>query len=168
MWDAERVRFEFDQRFAADPDRVVGVYLDESFWSGLGELSTTRPPRVIDLQRRGDRAQVRLHWTLSVDLPRDAARFIDPDAVAWVEVTTWDLRTRTASVAFEPDQAARLLRASASASVNGSADASVRSIRGELRVKIPLLGHKIEPVIVDGIREHLDEEAAAVTARLGG
>ncbi len=53
----------------ATPDEVVAVYLDEEFWTGLSELSTTAPPTVLDLTRTGDRAVVRLHWVLSVELP---------------------------------------------------------------------------------------------------
>jgi hypothetical protein len=166
LWDAGPVKFEFEQRFPADPDAVVEVYLDEGFWSGLSDLSTTRPPTVVDLRRSGDRAVVRLHWTLSVDLPREAARFIDPDDVAWLEVTTWDLRSRRATVAFEPDQAAGLLKASATAAVAPTDGGTVRTVDGDLRVRIPLLGHKVEPVIVEGVGDHLEEEAGAVAARL--
>ncbi len=167
MCDATGVRFEFDQQWQANPDEVVAVYLDEEFWTGLSELSTTAPPTVLDLTRTGDRAVVRLHWVLSVELPREAARFIDPDDVAWTEVTTWELQKRSATVEFLPDQAAGLLRASASAAVEQTADGSRRAVTGDLRVRIPLLGHKVEPAIVDGVGDHLEAEAAAVAARLG-
>ena len=33
-------------------------------------------------------------------------------------------------------------------------------------MRIPLLGHKVEPAIVDGVGDHLEEEAGAVAARL--
>jgi hypothetical protein len=105
---------------------------------------------------------------LTVDLPREAARFIDPDDVAWVEVTEWDLSARSATVDFQPDQAAGLLRASAEAALRPDGADAVRTVSGELKVRIPLLGHKVEPVIVEGVGDHLDEEAAAVAARLQG
>jgi hypothetical protein len=161
------VRFAFEQRWDVTADAVLEVYLDESFWSGLDGLSTTARPEVLGIERRGDRAEVRLHWVLSVDLPREAARFIDPDDVAWTEVTTWDLSTRRASVAFRPDQAAGLLHAGADTVLRADGDASVRSVTGELKVRIPLVGRKVEPVIVEGVGDHLAEEAAAVAARLG-
>lgn len=164
--DAVRVKFGFEQRWAAPPDDVIEVYLDESFWTGLSDLSTTAPPEVLGIERRGDRAVVRLHWILSVELPKEAARFIDPDDVAWIEVTTWDLPRRHASVEFHPDQAAGLLHASADAALGVDGAGSLRSISGELKVRIPLLGRKVEPVIVEGVGEHLDEEAAAVAGRL--
>lgn len=164
--DATQVRFGFEQRWTATVDEVVEVYLDESFWTGLGDLATTAAPTVLELSRRGDRAVVRLHWVLDVELPRQAARFIDPDRVAWVEETDWDLRMRTARVRFLPDQAAGLLRASASAQLLGDGADAVRRIEGDLTVRIPLLGSKVEPAIVDGVGEHLEQEAAAVAARV--
>ena len=168
MCDAGRVKFGFEQRWTADVDDVVEVYLDEGFWSSLAGLTTTSPPTVLGIDRTGDRAVVRLHWVLTVDLPREAARFIDPDDVAWVEVTEWDLSTRSATVDFQPDQAAGLLRASAEAALRPDGADAVRTVSGELKVRIPLLGHKVEPVIVEGVGDHLDEEAAAVAARLQG
>ena len=166
MCDATQVKFGFEQRWNASVDDVIEVYLDESFWTSLADLSTTTPPTVLDISRSGDRAVVRLHWVLSVDLPKEAARFIDPDDVAWVEETRWNLTDRAAEVTFQPDQAAGLLRASAAARLQPVGDDAVRTIKGELKVRIPLLGHKVEPAIVDGVGDHLEEEAGAVAARL--
>jgi hypothetical protein len=166
MCDATQVKFGFEQRWAASVDDVVEVYLDESFWTALSDLSTTSPPEVLGIERKGDRAVVRLHWVLTVDLPKEAARFIDPDDVAWVEETRWNLSDRTAQVSFQPDQAAGLLRASAEAALRPQGGDAVRTIDGELKVRIPLLGHKVEPVIVEGVGDHLEEEAGAVAARL--
>ena len=147
---------------------MVEGYLDEGFWTGLSDLTTTSPPKVLGVERSADAATVRLHWVLSVDLPKEAARFIDPDDVAWTEETTWDLAARSPTVSFRPDQAAGLLRASATAVLHQDGADAVRTVRGELKVRIPLVGHKVEPVIVDGIGEHLDEEAHAVATRLAG
>ncbi len=166
--DATQVKFDFEQRWTAPVDDVVDVYLDESFWMSLVNLHKTSPPTVLDIERSADRAVVRLHWVLTVDLPREAARFIDPDDVAWVEETNWDLRSRVAKVSFHPDQAAGLLRASATARLRADGSDAVRSIDGDLSVRIPLLGRKVEPAIVEGVVEHLGEEADAIATRLDG
>jgi Protein of unknown function (DUF2505) len=167
LCNAGRVKFEFEQRWTATAADVVEVYLDESFWAGLTGLSATSPPEVLSVDRDADRAVVRLHYVLSVDLPKEAARFIDPDDVAWIEETTWDLSSQVAQVAFQPDQAAKLLRASATATLTQDGDDAVRAVRGEVKVHIPLLGSKVEKVIVEGVHDHLDEETEAVRARLG-
>lgn len=167
LCDAGRVKFSYEQRWTTNPDDVLEVYLDESFWSGLTGLSATSPPDVLDISRTGDRAVVRLHYVLSVDLPKEAARFIDPDDVAWIEQTTWDLRTRVAKVEFIPDQAGKLLKASAGATLVPQGGDTVRDVHGEVKVHIPLLGGKVEKVVVEGVNDHLAEEAESVRTRLG-
>jgi len=167
LCDSVDVRFDFEQRWTAAPDEVVEIYLDESFWTGLTDLAATSTPEVLDISRTADRAVVRLHYVLSVELPKEAARFIDPDEVAWIEQTTWDLDTRTAKVEFIPDQAGKLLKASAGATLGTQGDDTVRDIRGEVKVHIPLLGGRVEKVIVEGVNDHLGEETEAVRARLG-
>ena len=161
------MRFEFEQRWSAAPDDVVEIYLDASFWTGLTDLTATSTPEVLSVERTDLTATVRLHYVLAVDLPPEAARFIDPDDVAWIEQTAWDLSDRSATVGFLPDQASRLLKASATATLERRGDETIRSIRGEVKVHIPLLGGKVEKVIVGGVNDHLGEEAEAVRARLG-
>jgi hypothetical protein len=166
LWDSGGVRFGFEQRWTASVDAVEAVYLDEAFWSGLTGLTKTSPPEVLEVSRTGGRAVVRLRYRLSVDLPREAARFIDPDDVAWVEHTEWNLAERRADMRFEPVQAAALMKASAISTLSAAGGDTTRQIKGELRVRIPLLGGRVEHAVVDGIGEHLDEEADAVAARL--
>ena len=166
MCDAGEVKFGFEQRWAATVDEVIEVYLDPAFWSELTELRTTRAPEVLGVERNGDRAVVRLRYALSVDLPKEAARFLDPGDVTWVEETTWDLPGRTAQVRFLPAQGGGLLRASATADLHEDAGEALRRIRGELKVRVPLVGGRVERAIVDGVGEHLEAEADAVAARL--
>ena len=58
------------------------------------------------------------------------------------------------------------MRASATAALAGDGDDTTRQVRGELRVRIPLVGGRVEHVVVEGIGDHLEEEADAVAARL--
>ena len=164
--DAGPVRFGFEQRWEAAADDVLAVYIDADFWSSLGGLTKTSAPTVLDVSRTGDTALVRLRYVLNVELPSQAARFIDPDDVAWVEETTWTLTTRTATVRFLPEQAAGLMKASATADLQADGVDTTREVRGELRVRIPLVGGKVEHAIVEGIGGHLEEEADAVANRL--
>ena len=166
MCDAGSVRFGFEQRWEATPDDVLAVYIDADFWSSMEGLTKTSPPTVLGIDRTGDTALVRLRYQLSVELPSQASRFIDPDDVAWVEETTWDLPARTATVKFLPEQAAGLLRASATVALAADGAETTREVRGDLKVRIPLVGGKVENAIVEGIGSTLEEEATAVANRL--
>ena len=160
------MRFGFEQRWTASVEDVVDLYINETFWREVSGFGRTSPPEVLEVTRSGDTARTRLRWKLEVELPKEASRFIDPDNVAWVEDTTWDLSAATAEVAFEAAQGAALLRASASVAVVAAEEEAVRRITGDLKVRIPLIGHKVENAIVDGIGEHLGEEADVVAERL--
>jgi len=144
----------------------MAVYIDADFWTSLSGLTKTSAPDVLEVERTGDTALVRLRYVLSVELPSQASRFIDPDDVAWVEETTWQLTTRTAAVRFLPEQAAGLMKASATADLLTDGADTTREVKGDLRVRIPLVGGKVEHAIVDGIGSHLEEEADAVADRL--
>ncbi len=160
------MRFGFEQRWTSSVGEVVDLYTDEDFWRGVSGFGRTSAPEVLEVTRSDDSARTRLRWKLVVELPSEASRFIDPDNVAWVEDTTWDLGAATADVAFQAAQGASLLRASASVVVVPDGDEAVRRITGDLKVRIPLIGHKVENAIVDGIGEHLGEEADVVAQHL--
>ena len=55
---------------------------------------------------------------------------LDPDDVAWVEETRWNLSDRTAQVSFLPDQAAGLLRAAAAGGRGAGAGAAGAAAAG--------------------------------------
>jgi hypothetical protein len=162
------MKFGFEQRWTTSVARVVDLYTDEEFWSSVSGFSRTTPPEVIEVRRDADTAFTALRWRLNVDLPPQATRFIDPDDVAWVENTSWDLRRATAGVQFVPAQGASLMTASANVAVVADGDEAVRRVTGELRVRIPLLGGRVERAVIDGVEEHLDEEAEVVASALEG
>lgn len=169
MWDAERMKFGFEQRWTAPVDEIMDAYLDESFWNGIDSFSKMTPPQLLGIERddAAATALVRLRYRIDADLPSQAARFIDPDDVAWVQEMHWDLGTRTADVRFVPVQAAALMRASATTEILTDGADTVREVRGEFRVRIPLVGGKVEKAVVGDIGTNLEEEADAVARFLG-
>jgi hypothetical protein len=160
------MKFGFEQRWTATVQQVLDLYTNEGFWSSVSGFTKTSAPEVLEMTRDGDQALTRLRWKLNVDLPGEASRFIDPDDVAWVEETSWDLSAATATVAFVPAQGASLLHASATVAVIAEDDEVVRRVTGDLRVRIPLLGGRVERAVVDGVGDHLTEEADVVATKL--
>jgi len=160
------VKFTEEQKWSASAEQVLAVYLDANFWTGLTNLSATSSPEVLEIKKNSTTARVRLHYVLAVELPKEASRFIDPNDVAWVEETTWSLSDMSAQVRFLADQASGLLKAHASAELTQHGSFALRSIRGEVKVHIPLLGGRVEKVIVQGVQDHLREEAVAVQGHL--
>ena len=166
MCDAVTVKFGFEQRWTTTVADVVELYTSEDFWTSLDHLTKFDPPEVLEVTRHGDTVVTRLRYRLDVDLPAQASHFIDPDDVSWVQVSTWDLSAATAEVVFLPDQGAALMKATASAEVVTDKRDAVRRVRGDVNVRIPLLGRKVENVVVEGIGDYLEEEADAVATHL--
>lgn len=165
LCDAVWMKFTLEQRFRMSPEEVLAMLTDESFWNGVDGLTTMSTPRVLDIIRRGDHITTRLGYDLVVDLPGEAARFINTSAVSWVEVTEWHVPSSTSHTTFVPDQAARLLVASVETSLHPDGPGTRRDVSGEVRVRIPLLGSKVESAIVGGVEQYLAELSEAVDER---
>ena len=59
------------------------------------------------------------------------------------------------------------MQASATVRFTDDGDRSRRVVRGDLKVKVLLVGGQVERVIVDGLEEHLTEEQKVVARLLG-
>lgn len=158
------MKFTLAQQFDSPLPVVIATLTDEAFWAGVDNLTTVSTPTVLDVTADGDHTTTRLRFNLIVDLPREAARFINPSAVSWVEVTRWTLPTARSETKFIPDQAGRLLAASVTTSLGASGDGTRREVDGEVKVHIPILGSKVEAAIVGGVEQYLKELTTAVDA----
>ena len=156
------MKFDFVERFSAAPEDVLAVLVDDDFWTGIDDLSATSVPEVLGVSASGNRVTVELRYRLDVDLPSEAARFIDTSNVSWVEITEWDRVSLRSDTRFVPDQAGRLMSASATSLLVPSGSGANRNVNGDLRVKIPLLGSRVERAIIGGVEDHLGEVTDAV------
>ncbi len=153
------MRFEVTQRFAAPVADVLAAYTDPAFYEQLVGLPKVGEPEVLDKRVDGDRVVLRVHYRFTADLPSAATRVIDPKRLTWVEETTYDLAAATSRSRLLPDHYPDRLTASASASFTAAGDGTVRRIDGDLKVRMPLVGGKVEGAIVSGLKEHLADEA---------
>lgn len=159
------MRFELTQHFSAEPDIVLDAYLDESMWSSLDGFSRVGEPSWIGIDRSGSSATTRVHYRFIANLPAAATAIVNPDKLAWVQVTVWDTTERTGTIRFEPDAYADKLSFSATESLRNDEDGgTVRTIHGELKVRVLLVGGRVEGAILDGLVEYLREEAEKVEA----
>jgi hypothetical protein len=159
------VRFEVTQRFDADPAAVMACYSSTEMYGKLPEFGRISRPDVVDRTERGDTVTLKLHYAFVADLPAAAIAVIDPKHLTWIEETTYDLAALTARTRLIPDHYGSKFEASAHARFVDAAHGSTRNVSGDLKVHVLLVGGKVERVIVDGLKEHLDEEAKLV-ARL--
>lgn len=160
------MKFDVKQQFDADAAAVIGCYSSAEMYEQLPEFGKISRPDLLDRTASGDTVKIRLRYKFTADLPTAALAIIDPDRLTWVEETTYDLAGLTSRVKLLPDHYASKLEASASARFVDRGDGSIRDVAGDLRVRVLLVGGQVERAIVDGLKEHLAEEAQLVAKLL--
>ncbi|MCC5952449.1 MAG: DUF2505 family protein [Acidimicrobiia bacterium] len=167
------MRFQISQPIAAPVDEVVDLYCTPSFFTSLDPSERIATPQLVDHREDGDVVVMALRYRFVGDLPSAASRFVQADKLTWVETTTVQRAAARATSTLAADNYPQLLEASATVTFtsagNRPADArpaTMRTVDGTLRVKVPLVGSRVERAIVDGLREHLAAEAAAASAAL--
>ena len=86
-------------------------------------------------------------------------RVIDPNNLTWIDDASWDLTAHRARHRIVPDHYGDRLQASYDVALTAEDDTTRRVVTGTLKVHVPLVGGKVEHAIVDGLKEHADEEA---------
>ncbi|MEZ5381062.1 MAG: DUF2505 family protein [Microthrixaceae bacterium] len=162
------MRFSVAQAFPTSVDRLLELYTGTEMWGDLSGFSKVSAPEVLDRSERGSRVTLRLRYRFIASLPSAATAVVDPKRLVWVEETVTDLDAGTATVAFQPEHYASKLSASARVAYGGDGDASHRSVDGDLRVRVLLVGGQVERAITSGLSEHLAEEERAVLRLLNG
>ena len=160
------MKFDVKQQFDADAAAVIGCYSSSEMYEQLPEFGKTSRPDLLERTASGDTVKIRLRYRFTADLPTAALAIIDPDRLTWVEETTYDLAGLSSRVKLLPDHYASKLEASASARFVDRGDGSIRDVAGDLRVRVLLVGGQVERAIVEGLKEHLAEEAELVAKLL--
>jgi hypothetical protein len=163
------VRFQLDQKFAGSPDEVMAAYIDPALYDRMVGLSRVDAPTVLEVVPEGDIVVMRVRFRFVADLPGAAKAVIEPTKLTWIDETRYDLGAHTASTRLLPDHYPDRLRAAATSRFEpdpAAAGHTVRRVKGELTVRAPLVAGRVERSIVDGLREHLADEATVVASHL--
>jgi hypothetical protein len=162
------VRFDLTQTIAAPVDEVARAYASAELYEALGGTDKLGPPDVLDRTVDGDRVTLRIRYQFVADLSPAVTAVVDPKKLTWVEVSVHDLVARTVKVTLEPDHYADRLRCSGTYRYTGRGDDTVRTVEGDLKVKVLLVAGQVERALVSGLKEHLEAEAPQVEAYLRG
>jgi hypothetical protein len=162
------MRFQVEQRFAADADAVARAYADPSLYGWFVDLPKLSEPDVLRHEVDGDVVTLELRYQFIGDLSPAARAVIDPHRLTWVERSTHDLSTRTTRFTMLPDHYRDRFRCQGSYRFEvAGADACRRLAEAELSVKAFLVASAVEGAIVSGLEEHLLDEVPIVERFLG-
>jgi hypothetical protein len=156
------VKFEIVQDLRATPDAVDGALIDPAFLVRMAELPKLGSAEVVSQERDGDTMRQDVRYLFQAELSSAVTRVVDPDRLTWVERSVCDLTSHRTECEIRPDNYGGMLKGRYSSVVVARGDGARRTLTGELKVKVPLVGGKVERAIVGG----LEENAAAQVALL--
>ena len=163
------MRFRILQEFDAPPDRVQEAYLDPAFLEAMGRLPKLGSPELLSDERDGDAVRRRIRFRFSGDLNSAVRAVLDPEKLTWVEESVTHLEDRRTSWTIRPDHYADKLASSGEFLIEPHAGGgSRRTSTGEVKVRVFLVGSKVEGAIVSGMEEHAVREREALSTHLGG
>jgi hypothetical protein len=161
------VRFRIEQHYTGPLDDVVAVFADPDFYRACTGLPKLSPPGLLSLHRDGVRVSLELRQRYVGELPAAATAVIDPARLTWVQRLELDLSARTATTVLVPDHYADRFSCQARYSFVADGDsATLRELTGDVKVRVLLVGGKVESALVDGLRDYAEAEAGIVASRL--
>ena len=156
------MNFHIEQQLNGSPDDVQSVLFDPEFVAARSNLPKLGDAELLESARDGaaGHQRIRLHFT--APLSSAVTAVIDPSRLTWVDHATYDLAAHTAEHRIVPDHYADRLACGYRAVLSGVDGRTQRTLDGEVKVRMPLVGGKVERAIVSGLEEHAAAEAALI------
>ena len=159
-------KFLLTQKFDASADVVAAAFADEATWRGFAGLPFVGDP-VLHSFSAAELIEISMGYRVSIDLPPLADKFIDPDKLTFIELTTLQ-SDGSGSFKIVPDHYQKLLKASGRIEmVAYDDDFCERLIHGSVDVDLGWTGKlfegPVEDAIVTGLKEALAAQAGQIT-----
>jgi len=147
--------FRIEQALDGAPDAVEDVLLDPAFITARAALPKLGDAELLERSRDGHHAVQHVRLRFTAPLASAVTAVIDPDRLTWVDEARYDLRTRVAEHTIIPDHYGDRLQCSYRATITPADEASgggsTRVLTGTVKVRMPLVGGKVERAIVSGV-----------------
>ncbi len=154
------MRFETEDRFDAPASAVAEVLLDPAFQEALTGVSKHLRSRDVIAQRDlGDgKVERDIRCVVEVDVPA-LQRFIGNAQPSWVEHSTWDPQAKRWTWVMKPEVGGALMSADASIEILDDEPGCTRRVSGEVKVKVPFYGRRVEEVVIENLIDAYRDEA---------
>ncbi|MGZ4675074.1 MAG: DUF2505 family protein [Acidimicrobiia bacterium] len=162
------MRFAIVQELHADVDAVDAALVDPAFLVRMADLPKLGSAEVVSQSRAGDVVHQDVRYLFQAPLSAAVTRVVDPDRLTWVERSVCDLSVHRTTCAIIPDHYGGLMAGRYEATIVAATGLTRRTITGELKVRMPLVGGKVEQAIVGGIEENAVAQATLLDQYLAG
>lgn len=157
------VRFQIEHHFAAKPEVLCRALVDPDYIErAMGRLPDIGNPVVISRKQDQEAVRQQVRFSFTGSLPGVVTAVIDTKRLTWIEESTIDLQTYSATFSMKPDHYPKLLKCSGTWRILPDNKGSVRTLSAELKVNspIPFTSGEVEKGIVSGLRDRLAKEPA--------
>lgn len=147
--------FTLEQRFTQSPDEVALALIEPRLLEQMTKLPLLAEATVLSTERSGDRIRQSVRYRFEAELSSAVRRVIDPTKLTWVEMGEHDLAAGLSRFEIRPDHYSDLLQGRYTARVEPSDDgkACTRIVKGMIKVKVLLVGARVENAIIGSLRE---------------
>jgi hypothetical protein len=161
------MRFELSHPFDAPSDKVSEAMLDPSFQETLTDIGDLHHRHILSEEGTQDGGLVRrVRCVLALQVSGMARSMLGDADPAWVQEEKWSPDRLHCDWVIHPEVGGDLLSAAGTIDLEGSDGKTTRAVAGEVKVRVPLYGGKVEGWIVQGVTRAYDEEAERVTSWL--
>src|SRR5688500_5069783 len=156
------MNFHIEQRLSGAPEDVQSVLFDPEFVAARSNLPKLGDAELLESTRDGADGRQRIRLRFTAPLSSAVTAVIDPARLTWVDDATYDLAAHTAEHRIVPDNYADRLACTYRVVLTAVDGHTQRTLDGEIKVRMPLVGGKVERAIVSGLEEHAAAEAALI------
>ena len=151
--------FTDTQRFTQAPDVVLAKYTDPAFLQRKYVELGRQDIEVLEQRIENGRARLRIAYSdkAETDLPDFARRFM-PERQHIVQTVEWDLLTRTGRIDVEPKGAPVKVRGELK--MEAREGGTLNTIHWTVSCAVPLIGGKLEKLLMEGIRQKAAKDQA--------
>lgn len=155
--------FEISHLIAAPAETVAEALLDEDYQHSLHDIGALHERELLSQEKKGDTVVHRVRCVLDIELNSTVRRLVGDGDPAWIEESTWHPDQMRWEWDIHPEIGGELLSAKGTIDLEEDGDKTARHVRGQVKVRVPLYGGKVEGWIVEGLERAYEEEAERLT-----
>jgi len=154
------MQFSYKQTFPKDAATVLKMFCDPAYHKALQEALGATGYRQVEHSDDGTRFMIKISYEVksSAPLPGFAKKVLG-ETTAVTQTERWDRSTRKGEVIVEPKGLPGKIRCATSLAESGGS--AIKTFDWDVSVKIPLVGGKLEELVVSDIKGKDPVDAAA-------
>lgn len=156
------MRFHIEQHFSHPVGSVEAALLQPELLELLAGSPRLGRPELLDERSEGPMLHRRVRFRFTGDLSPAVTSVVDPARLTWVEESTFDRQAHRGRHHIVPDHYGGRLRCDYTTELAPDGEGTLRVAEGEVVVRFPLVGSRVERAIVGGLTEHAGREQELV------